>query len=143
MARLAAVNFIRLLLCGLLSLCLLPGCNRPEPTESTATPPTKPAATNDQAFKVRIQAAQEIASLTARDEAFSKIAQDAAGAGSTATVIKAVQEIASLSQRDQTAAAAALALAKSGQAAGSVEVAKLIASLSLRDDTLKRLAKGE
>lgn len=137
------MKIIQVLLCGLLSLGLLSGCNRSEPVGVSAPVEKQPAAAGDQTFKARLQAAQEIASLSARDEAFSKVALDAAGAGNTATVIQAVQGIASLSERDRAAAAAALALTKSGQAAGGVEVAKLIASLNLRDDTLKRLAKGE
>jgi len=123
-----------------LSIVALTGCKPAETARPAAKSTPIPAVTTNthSAFPARLQAAREIASLTDRDEAFSKLAADAAAAG-----MQAVQAIASLEARDKAAAAAALTLGKAGDVAAGVKTAKLIASLTLRDDTLKRLAKNE
>lgn len=134
-----------LLLAAVLCCVAFPGCKRPQTTGPAAVPATALAVTagTNSAFQARLLAAKQIASLTDRDEAFSKLTEDAATAGSVPVVMQAVQGIASLEARDKAAAAAALTLGKAGNVAAAVQTAKLIASLNLRDDTLKRLAKNE
>lgn len=133
------------LLLGVVLSCIpFAGCKPAEtagPAAEFAPPPVVTAG--ESAFTARLQAAREIASLSDRDEAFSKLAADAAAVGSVPAVMQAVQAIASLEARDKATAAAALTLGKAGNVAAGVETAKLIASLTLRDDTLKRLAKNE
>ncbi len=116
---------------------LLSGCMR----EEGSTKPESQRAAGP--FGPRFDAAMQIASQSARDEAISAVATDAGLAGDGEMVIRAVRNIAATSLRDATASKAALNLAKAGQREVANAVTMSIMGSELRDDTLKRLAKDE
>jgi hypothetical protein len=101
---------------------------------------SKPADPED--AMVRVDAALQITSQNAKDEALATACRGAAKVGASDAVLKGIPKIASQNLRDQVAADCALSLRDSGKGTVATDVAKLIASHNTRDEVLKKLASG-
>ena len=117
---------------------LCAGCGPREAAKQEGGVPPAPGG-----FASRLAAANAISDMTARDDALSRLALDAAAGGDGDTTKKAVQDIASMEKKDQAASRAALKLAKAGKGEDANAVAMLIGNSSTRDQTLAKIAKGE
>jgi hypothetical protein len=98
------------------------------------------AGKNGASFNTRLDAVDAISDTDHRDEAFRKVAEDAAAAGEAAIAQTAMSKIADADLRDETAGVCAARLARAGRGAEAIEVAKSIADADLRDETLSQLA---
>jgi hypothetical protein len=110
------------------------------PTGGNAAPG---AAASEGVFSSRLEAAKAIFDSTARDEALSKVAVDAAAAGEADVVMKAIQSIFDSALKDEAASQSALKLGKFGKGSEANAAVRLIFDSSLRDKTLAKIAKGE
>jgi hypothetical protein len=118
------------------------GCE-PRETPTAVAKPAPGAQPLESAFSSRYEAAKDIFDSTARDEALSKVALDAAAAGDGDTTMKALQAMLDSARKDQAASKSALGLGKYGRGAEANTVARWVLDASLRDLTLSKLAKGE
>lgn len=91
----------------------------------------------------RLDAAKQIASDNARDDALRVVALDAAKANDTQTATQALQAIGSVNVNEKTAEEIALLFARAGMPAKAREMAQRIGSTEVRDRTLSAIAKGE
>ena len=115
-----------------LAVSTIAGCD--EQTSAVTTPAD---------FDGRLKAADHLDSEDERDDAFARIAIDAADAGISDVAQKAVGLIRSETLRDHTATDAVARLMAIGQSTAAFDVAALIRSESLRSDTLANIAAGD
>jgi hypothetical protein len=119
---------------------LFAACNRQPPNLPAGSEAS--ARTNAASLAERLNAATQISSLSARDDALARVAVDAAKAKQTTVTKAAVQGIGTVSIKDRIAEECALALTKAGETAAARETAAFISSLTVRDRTLGAIAKG-
>ena len=81
--------------------------------------------------------------LASRDEAFAKLATDAAGAKNFQVAMQAVGGIYDLGLKDKTAETCALALSRQGDSKGAANIAQTIYSMEIRDRTMKAIAQNQ
>ena len=91
----------------------------------------------------RLDAASSIMDVASRDEAFAKLATDAAEAKNAEVSKQAIGSILSVNTKDHAAEAAALALAKQAETSSATEIARMILDTTIRDRTLKAVAKNQ
>ena len=115
-------------------------CNRQPSNQSTGSEAS--SRTNAGSLEERLNAATQISSLSARDDALGRVAVDAAKAKQPTVTKAAVQQISTVSIKDRIAEECALALTKAGETAAARETAAFISSLTVRDRTLGAIAKG-
>ena len=122
----------------LLTAALFSACHE-QSEPSASAPPTTPAAAS---LRGRLDAAEAIVGVTARDDALSKLATDAARVNDLDVTTEAIGHIIGITSKDSAAAACALELAKQAQPKAASQVAQMIISTQLRDQTLTAIAKG-
>ena len=145
-ASFALVRFNKMPRYGLVTCALLAalhaGCEKR--TSAPRDPSTTTAASVEASpLAARLEAAMQIASNDARDDALRKIALDAAKAKDAAITKVGVGRILGDSRRERTAEETALIFAQAGMHRTAKELAQLIASNDARDRTLSAIAKGE
>jgi hypothetical protein len=114
-----------------------------EPKKEAKPPPCVEHKPESCGFSERMKSASGISEMTVRDEAFSKLASEAADAGDATAVRKALGSISSMTSKDAAASECALKLAGKGQYSDARQVAAMIGAMTLRDDTLRKIAGGE
>ncbi len=104
---------------------------------------TTTTVTNDLhgVFALRLEAAQGINDMTARDRALAAIAIDAAKAGKGTIAQQAAEGISEMTARDSTIHQAVLLLSNHGLRKQAVDLAKEISDMTQRDRTLLELAQ--
>jgi hypothetical protein len=112
--------------------------NNPPATTDTTTP-TK--TSNN--FTVRFDAASAIMSDASRQDAFAKLAIEAAFAGDSDVAKKSLAEIKSDAVREDSAYKCAIYLAKVGKGEDALAIAKSIASDAQREKALTKIANGD
>ncbi len=104
---------------------------------------TNHSADDEGEFATRLKAAGAVRGTDDREEAFSKIALDAAEANRPEVVMKCLGGISTVDLRDQTASKAAVRLANAGAEKAALKTAGVILNTGLRDETLKRIANPD
>jgi hypothetical protein len=136
------------LVCVGISL-LLVGCthrdSQPD-NHSTNTPATTdtstPAKTSNK-FTVRFEAASAIMSDASRQDAFAKLAIEAAVAGDSDVAKKSLAEIPSDALREDSKYKCVIYLANVGKGEDAIAIAKTIASDAQREKALTKIANGD
>ncbi|HLX70029.1 MAG TPA: hypothetical protein VKV04_10425, partial [Verrucomicrobiae bacterium] len=82
-----------------------------------------------------------INNMAAKDQAFARIATDAAKAGEVKIVQQTVEQISNMTAHDLAIHDAALLLAKRGLRKQAVDIAKETYNFTQRDQTLSELAQ--
>jgi hypothetical protein len=126
----------------LAAAALTAGCQKHKPIAlSTSNSEISPSAQSPLA--ARLDAAKQIGSDDARDDALRVVALDAAKANDAQTATQALQAIGSVNVNEKTAEEIALLFAKAGMPGRAREIAQRIGSNDARDRTLSAIAKGE
>jgi hypothetical protein len=100
-----------------------------------------PSATGP--FAARFEAARGIGDPAKRDDAYAKLAQDAAESTDVEAAKEALRQIGDPKIRDTATAASALNLAKRGKREEAVEIAKTIGDPTIRDTTRAQIARAD
>ncbi len=89
----------------------------------------------------RLEAAGEIYTMTAKDQALASIATDAARAGEVKIVEDTIEQMSNMTTRDSAIHQAVLLLAKRGMRKQAVDLAKEMNNMTERDEALSQLAQ--
>jgi predicted Ser/Thr protein kinase len=112
-------------------------------TNQDLTTNARNASSNDvrEVFSARLEAADEIMGITAKDQALAGIAADAAKAGEVKIVQQTVEQMSNITAHDSAIHKAALLLTKRGLRKQALDLAKEINNISERDQALSELAQ--
>ena len=131
------------------TVLLLLGCtnrdSQPD-SHSTNTSPTStvyPTPAKTAELTGRFEAASEIKADQLRENAFAKLAVDAATAGETDIATKSLAAIRSDSLREDRTYKVAMLLANVGKTEAAVVVAKSLKADTLREQALSKIANGD
>jgi hypothetical protein len=118
---------------------------RMDDAKATAQTPAEAAPSDEvgQRLEARLRAAQLVSNPAQREEAYSRIAQDAASQGHGPTALRVLNLIGDPVQREATAFEVVRALSQSKQEEQALQAAQLIHDPVKRDKALQALATGE
>jgi hypothetical protein len=101
------------------------------------------SASANGSFAERIQAARLIGDPGKRDDAYAKLAQDAADSSDVEITKESLRLIGDPKVRDSASAASARSLANHGKREGAVRVAQTIGDPKIRDEALAQIARAD
>jgi hypothetical protein len=126
-------------------LLLTVGCDtRPSPSvlkESSTTPSKQPS--DKASLASRFEAAAALQFQQEQQEAFAKLALDAAELGDAEITRKAIEKLIFQRRQQDVTYKSALKLAKAGKGEDAVRLAKSLISTTQREHALSKLAKGD